>query len=287
MPSALGLWGQPLACQGSSEKTLTTNLWPWQPPLSQSICDSENVSCVSGDGIHAYLENHLENLWKPFSLPKKIWERERRGKAILFLARHQVCGDVVFDHHLKRIMNDPFSNSCQCFLLGITSSLLFAWPIAPHKMKKWMSKAVYVVKLFAIVWVSCFKWLTKTVCSCLLSCFSHVWLCDPLDCSLPSSSVHGIILVTILEWVAISSSRGSFQSRDWPCIPCGSCLWQEHSFPLSHQRSPPITTYKLIIRHYSLGFFYLFFFTWQSCFKKESTSLGCFLFYMEYSLILT
>ena len=115
MPSALGLWGQPLACQGSSEKTLTTNLWPWQPPLSQSVCDSENVSCVSGDGIHAYLENHLENLWKPFSLPKKIWERERRGKAILFLARRQVCGDVVFDYHLKRIMNDPFSNSCQCF----------------------------------------------------------------------------------------------------------------------------------------------------------------------------
>ena len=35
-------------------------------------------------------------------------------------------------------------------------------------------------------------------------------LCDPMDGGLPGSSVHGIILAKILEWVAISSSRGSF-----------------------------------------------------------------------------
>ena len=34
-------------------------------------------------------------------------------------------------------------------------------------------------------------------------------LCDPMDCSLPGSSVHGILQVRILEWVAISFSRGS------------------------------------------------------------------------------
>ena len=34
-------------------------------------------------------------------------------------------------------------------------------------------------------------------------------LCDPVDCSLPSSSVHGILQARILEWVAISFSRGS------------------------------------------------------------------------------
>ena len=33
-------------------------------------------------------------------------------------------------------------------------------------------------------------------------------LCDPMDCSLPSSSVHGILQVRILEWVAITFSRG-------------------------------------------------------------------------------
>ena len=40
-------------------------------------------------------------------------------------------------------------------------------------------------------------------------------LCDPMDCSSPGSSVYGILQAWILEWVAISFSRGSFQPRDW------------------------------------------------------------------------
>ena len=52
----------------------------------------------------------------------------------------------------------------------------------------------------------------------MLSC---VWLfCDPMDCNLPSSSVHGIFQTRILEWVAISSSRGSSQPRDGTCRSC-------------------------------------------------------------------
>ena len=39
-------------------------------------------------------------------------------------------------------------------------------------------------------------------------------LCDPVDCSLPGSSVHGILQARVLEWVATSFSRGSSQSRD-------------------------------------------------------------------------
>ena len=39
-------------------------------------------------------------------------------------------------------------------------------------------------------------------------------LCDPMDCSLPGSSFHGILQARILEWVAISFSRGSSRSRD-------------------------------------------------------------------------
>ena len=39
-------------------------------------------------------------------------------------------------------------------------------------------------------------------------------LCDPVDCSLPVSSVHGILQERILEWVAIPFSRGSSRSRD-------------------------------------------------------------------------
>ena len=39
-------------------------------------------------------------------------------------------------------------------------------------------------------------------------------LCHPMDCSPPGCSVHGILQVRILEWVAIFSYRGSFQPRD-------------------------------------------------------------------------
>ena len=45
-------------------------------------------------------------------------------------------------------------------------------------------------------------------------------LCDPMDYSLQGSSVHGIYQARILEWVAISFSRGSSQPRDWAWVSC-------------------------------------------------------------------
>ena len=73
------------------------------------------------------------------------------------------------------------------------------------------------------------KWLTNhpgspTVYS--LSCYcveflSPVWLfCSPLDCSPPGSCAHEISPARILEWVAISFSRGSFWPRNWTRVSC-------------------------------------------------------------------
>ena len=45
-------------------------------------------------------------------------------------------------------------------------------------------------------------------------------VCDPMDCSLPGSSLHGILQAIILEWVAISFSRGSSWPRDWTRVSC-------------------------------------------------------------------
>ena len=52
----------------------------------------------------------------------------------------------------------------------------------------------------------------NTMCSVTQLCPT---LCDLTDCSLPGSSVHGILQARILEWVAISSFRGSSWPRDW------------------------------------------------------------------------
>ena len=47
----------------------------------------------------------------------------------------------------------------------------------------------------------------QSSCCCLVA--KLLRLCDPMDCSPPGSSVHGISQARILEWVAISSSGGS------------------------------------------------------------------------------
>ena len=62
---------------------------------------------------------------------------------------------------------------------------------------------------------------TIGVCVCVcMHTQSCLTLCDHMSCSLPSSSVHGIFQARILEWVAISFSRGSLQPRDRTCISC-------------------------------------------------------------------
>ena len=44
--------------------------------------------------------------------------------------------------------------------------------------------------------------------------FSCLTLCDPMDCSLSGSSIHGIFQARVLEWIAISFSRGSSLPRN-------------------------------------------------------------------------
>ena len=69
-------------------------------------------------------------------------------------------------------------------------------------------------------------------------------LCDPVDCSLPGSSVQGILQERILEWIAMPSSRGSSWARDPTRISCVSCIagrfftwWAICSFQFSSVQS--------------------------------------------------
>ena len=85
----------------------------------------------------------------------------------------------------------------------------------------------------------------SNVCACVLSCFMSD-LCAPVVCSPPASSVHGIPRARILEWVAISSSRGSSWPRDWIQV---SCVGRWESLPLSRQGSfwMPVKRWSVIL----------------------------------------
>ena len=62
--------------------------------------------------------------------------------------------------------------------------------------------------------------LSQCCCWCCLAAESCPTLCDHMDYSPKDSSAHAISQVRILEWIAISFSRGSFQPRDQTCVSC-------------------------------------------------------------------
>ena len=73
---------------------------------------------------------------------------------------------------------------------------------------------------------------SSIITGCVLICFSRVQVCDPVDYSLPGSSVHGILQARTLEWVAMPSSRGSSQPRGWTCGFLHLLHWRAGSLPL-------------------------------------------------------
>lgn len=90
---------------------------------------------------------------------------------------------------------------------------------------------------------------SSSVCLWAKSLQLCLTICDPMDCSPPGSSVHGILQARILEWVVISFSRGS-PPRDWTCIS----RIADDFLPLSHLKnlSPTLVLFLL----FYLSFFF-------------------------------
>ena len=79
------------------------------------------------------------------------------------------------------------------------------------------SNLVYFIWVFLIAFP--FKWSMEVEEEVLVA-QSCPTLCNPMDCSPPASSVHGILQAKILQWVAILFSRGSSQTRDRTWVSC-------------------------------------------------------------------
>ena len=87
---------------------------------------------------------------------------------------------------------------------------LFLWvPFFPPYVSHPLSETSYFITS-AIIWS---KWWW-------FSCWVMSDSCDPMSCSPPGSSVHRIFQARILEWIAISFSRGSSWPRDWTWVSC-------------------------------------------------------------------
>ena len=88
-------------------------------------------------------------------------------------------------------------------------------------------------------------------CVCVLIAQSYLTLCNPMDCSLPCLPVHGILQARILEWVAISFSRGLPNPGIEPKFPA----LQAVSLPSEPLGKPFYSTNHLLINY---AIYYLF-----------------------------
>ena len=85
-----------------------------------------------------------------------------------------------------------------------------------------------------------FRGMCVCVCVHAKSLQSCLTFCVPMDCSLPGSSVQGILQARMLEWVAMPSSRVSSQSRDQTQVSYISCIGRWVLYYKHHVRWKPI-----------------------------------------------
>ena len=127
---------------------------------------------------------------------------------------------------------------CVCHTLVTFHQFIVVLAILSPHVCYWSTLWMFVNEYMNLSITHCSLGQFVCVCVCVFVCV-HVkslqscpTLCNPMDCSPPGSSVHGILLARILEWVSMSSSRASSRPRDQTCI---SCLlhWQVSSLPLA------------------------------------------------------
>ena len=94
-----------------------------------------------------------------------------------------------------------------------------------------------------------FFFLSSNLC-CAKSLQLYLPLYDAVDCCPPGSSVHGILQARILQWVAMSSSRGPSRPRDQTQVSQVSCVGRWILYYLSHQGSPSSNLHSSKLHHH-------------------------------------
>ena len=104
-------------------------------------------------------------------------------------------------------------NIAQNYRVQALASKNWVWSWLGYSSPVWLYGLVmYPVSSFISSYVN---W--ECVCVCVHVCLT---LCDPMDCSLPGSSIQGILQTRILEWAAILIYKASSRSRDQTWVSC-------------------------------------------------------------------
>ena len=76
-------------------------------------------------------------------------------------------------------------------------------------------------KVFPVVMYGCESWTIKKAAAATKSLQSCLTLSDPMDCSPPGSSVHGIFQARVVEWVATAFSKRKLSTKELMLLNCG------------------------------------------------------------------
>ena len=125
---------------------------------------------------------------------------------------------------------------------GILHTRMLEWVVISYsKGSSWPRDQIHISCFSCIGRWILYHWATREVPSYAWKesesevTHSYPTLCDPMDCSLPGSSIHGIFQARVLEWVAIAFSRGSSGPTDRTWVSCivGRCftVWTTRGVP--------------------------------------------------------
>ena len=125
--------------------------------------------------------------------------------------------------------------------------------MSSHNVLKYLLHVALPIpmKLFTCIFISALKSENNhvCVCMCMLVAQSCPTVYDPMDCSPPGSSVHGILQARILEWVAMPFSRGIFPAQGSNQVSHTTgrffTVWATRE---AHKRSKNLTSNKLILQ---------------------------------------
>ena len=181
-----------------------------QAPLSMSVGFSRQEYCSGlsypppGESSQSRDQTQVSCLAGGFFTPEPPREAQNFVSLHGVTGRHDWGTELDWTHSIYLFLHSYASkNHLSCDQL-VTIIIVFL------KNRVWL--------LYNVVLASAVQWSESALKVKVAQ--SRPTLCDPMDCSLPGSSVHGILLARILEWVAITFSRESSQPRDQTQVSC-------------------------------------------------------------------